>query len=123
MTTEWTNLRETEATVEVGLADSTRSAGKPRTWGSSGGRLSSWSRETFPAQSEVGEECPHNWTRSRHPTSATWGARCGKSARRVLRGGTGTRALLKTRPYPPRCFGAMDRKPGRLRTGALRGVE
>src|SRR5437868_14998626 len=24
------------------------------------------------------------------PTSATWGARCGKSARRVLRGGTGT---------------------------------
>ncbi|MBK6971944.1 MAG: HNH endonuclease [Sterolibacteriaceae bacterium] len=26
-----------------------------------------------------------------HPTSATWGARCGNSARRVLRGGTGTR--------------------------------
>src|SRR5438045_7005265 len=28
-----------------------------------------------------------------HPTSATWGARCGKSARRVLRGGTGTSGL------------------------------
>src|SRR5438270_12894647 len=40
--------------------------------------------------------------RSRHskrrydgpPTSATWGARCGKSARRVLRGGTGTSDLV-----------------------------
>ncbi|HWC19240.1 MAG TPA: reverse transcriptase domain-containing protein, partial [Terriglobales bacterium] len=28
-----------------------------------------------------------------HPTSATWGARCGKSARRVLRGGTGTSVI------------------------------
>ena len=28
-----------------------------------------------------------------HPTSATWGARCGNSARRVLRGGTGSRGL------------------------------
>src|SRR5205823_88782 len=28
-----------------------------------------------------------------HPTSATWGARCGTSARRVLRGGTGTSGL------------------------------
>jgi len=36
MSTEWTNLREIEATVEVGLAGSTRSAGKPCTWGSSG---------------------------------------------------------------------------------------
>jgi len=35
MSTEWTNLRETEATVEVGLAGSTQSAGKPRTWGRS----------------------------------------------------------------------------------------
>jgi len=36
MSTEWINLRETEATVEVGLAGSTQSAGKPRTWGSGG---------------------------------------------------------------------------------------
>jgi RNA-directed DNA polymerase len=28
-----------------------------------------------------------------HLTSATWGARCGKSARRVLRGGTGSRGI------------------------------
>src|SRR5438552_16499706 len=28
------------------------------------------------------------------PTRATWGARCGKSARRVLRGGTGTSDLV-----------------------------
>src|SRR6266480_7435460 len=35
------------------------------------GRLSSWSRETFPAHSEVGEECPHNWTRSRRRRSRT----------------------------------------------------
>src|SRR5437870_6500825 len=28
------------------------------------------------------------------PTGATWGARCGKSARRVLRGGTGTSDLV-----------------------------
>jgi hypothetical protein len=34
-----------------------------------------------------------------HPTRATWGARCGKSARRVLRGGTGTSALT-ARPVP-----------------------
>jgi hypothetical protein len=69
MSTEWTNLRETEATVEVGLASSTRSAGKPRTGGKQRGRLSGWSRETFPARSEVGEECPHNWTRSRRRQS------------------------------------------------------
>ena len=25
------------------------------------GRLSCWFRETFPAHSEVGEGCPHNW--------------------------------------------------------------
>lgn len=36
MPTERTTLRETEATVEVGPADSTRSAGKPHTWGSGG---------------------------------------------------------------------------------------
>jgi len=35
MSTEWINLRETEATVEVRLVGSTQSAGKPRTWGSS----------------------------------------------------------------------------------------
>src|SRR5260370_41309321 len=34
-----------------------------------------------------------------HPTRATWGARCGKSARRVLRGGTGTSDLV-ARPVP-----------------------
>src|SRR5207245_4762661 len=35
--------------------------------------------------------CRHSMPRSDgHPTRATWGARCGKSARRVLRGGTGT---------------------------------
>src|ERR1700751_1929104 len=28
------------------------------------------------------------------PTSATWGARCGKSARRVLRGGTSTSDIV-----------------------------
>ena len=33
------------------------------------------------------------------PTRATWGARCGKPARRVLRGGTGTSALV-ARPVP-----------------------
>jgi hypothetical protein len=34
-----------------------------------------------------------------HPASATWGARCGKSARRVLRGGTGTSGKT-ARPVP-----------------------
>jgi hypothetical protein len=29
-----------------------------------------------------------------HPTRATWGARCGKSARRVPRGGTGPSDLV-----------------------------
>ena len=33
------------------------------------------------------------------PTRATWGARCGKPARRVLRGGTGTSDLV-ARPVP-----------------------
>src|SRR3974390_3765231 len=33
------------------------------------------------------------------PTRATWGARCGKPARRVLRGGMGTSALV-ARPVP-----------------------
>src|SRR5437870_7165791 len=39
--------------------------------------------------------CRHSKRRSDcHPASATWGARCGKSARRVLRGGTGTSDLV-----------------------------
>src|SRR5260370_26070620 len=48
MSTEWTNLRETEATVEVGLAGSTPSAGKPRTWGSGGGGGVAGPRKHFP---------------------------------------------------------------------------
>src|SRR5207245_5723010 len=44
--------------------------------------------------------CRHSMPRSDgHPTRATWGARCGKSARRVLRGGTGTSDLV-ARPVP-----------------------
>src|SRR5258706_8629719 len=44
--------------------------------------------------------CRHAIRRSDcHPTRATWGARCGKSARRVLRGGTGTSDLV-ARPVP-----------------------
>src|SRR5258705_2501212 len=44
--------------------------------------------------------CRHAIQRSDcHPTRATWGARCGKSARRVLRGGTGTSDLV-ARPVP-----------------------
>src|SRR6266403_296257 len=44
--------------------------------------------------------CRHAMRRSDcHPTRATWGARCGKSARRVLRGGTGTSDLV-ARPVP-----------------------
>src|SRR5258708_29425908 len=63
MSTEWTNLRETEATVEVGLADSTRSVGKPRTWGSSrAGCVAGLGKHSL--HSEGGEECLHNWTRS-----------------------------------------------------------
>src|SRR6516164_9765261 len=31
----------------------------------------------------------------------SWGARCGKSARRVLRGEGGSRAMLKAALYPP----------------------
>src|SRR6266550_547035 len=39
--------------------------------------------------------CRHSTPRfDRPPTRATWGARCGKSARRVLRGGTGTSDLV-----------------------------
>ena len=34
-----------------------------------------------------------------HPARATWGARCGKSARRVLRGGTSTSDTV-ARPVP-----------------------
>jgi hypothetical protein len=34
------------------------------------------------------------------PARATWGARCGKSARRVLRGGTGTRAFAQDPSLP-----------------------
>src|SRR5258707_15669647 len=45
--------------------------------------------------------CRHSMPRSDcPPTRATWGARCGKSARRVLRGGTGTTDLV-ARPVPP----------------------
>src|SRR5258706_14883165 len=45
--------------------------------------------------------CRHAIRRSDcHPTRATWGARCGKSARRVLRGGTGTSDLV-ARPVLP----------------------
>src|SRR3974390_437159 len=45
-------------------------------------------------------QCRHSMPRfDCPPTRATWGARCGKPARRVLRGGTGTSALV-ARPVP-----------------------
>src|SRR5262252_5882313 len=45
-------------------------------------------------------QCRHYMPRSDcPPTRATWGARCGKSARRVLRGGTSTSDLV-ARPVP-----------------------
>src|SRR5437870_2079701 len=44
--------------------------------------------------------CRHAMLRSDgHPARATWGARCGKSARRVLRGGTSTSDTV-ARPVP-----------------------
>src|SRR5439155_21538096 len=43
--------------------------GKAVDMGKQRGRWSCWFRETFPAHSEVGEECPHNWTRSRRTQS------------------------------------------------------
>jgi hypothetical protein len=46
-------LRTTNATLEVGPADSTRSAGKPRTWGC-GGADRDWLRATSPAHTEAG---------------------------------------------------------------------
>src|SRR5437870_8828774 len=46
--------------------------------------------------------------------SATWGARCGKSARRVLRGGTGTRGHAgSVRPLP---------RKGQLRRGSAKAT-
>jgi RNA-directed DNA polymerase len=46
--------------------------------------------------------------------SATWGARCGKSARRVLRGGTGTRGHAgSVRPLP---------RKGQLRQGSAKAT-
>jgi hypothetical protein len=49
--------------------------------------------------------CRHVILRSDYPpTSATWGARCGKSARRVLRGGTGTRAFAQDPSLPTNGF-------------------
>src|SRR6516162_10926511 len=45
-------------------------------------------------------QCRHSMPRfDCPPTRATWGARCGKPARRVLRGGTGTSDLV-ARPVP-----------------------
>src|SRR5437879_7389396 len=45
-------------------------------------------------------QCRHSMPRfDGPPTRATWGARCGKSARRVLRGGTGTSDIV-ARPVP-----------------------
>src|ERR1022692_870459 len=41
-------------------------------------------------------------------TRATWGARCGKSARRVLRGGTGTSDIV-ARLVPTHYRGFRDR--------------
>jgi hypothetical protein len=50
-----------------------------------------------------GMQCRHFMRRyDVHFTSATCGARCGNSARRVLRGGTGTSGTNReTCPYPP----------------------
>src|SRR5215469_18357546 len=45
--------------------------GKAAYMGKRRGRLSGWSRETFPAHPEVGEECPHNWIRSQRRQSQT----------------------------------------------------
>src|SRR6516165_6993020 len=75
MSTERAILRKINATVEVGPAGGTRSAGKQRD------RLSCWSRETFPTHSEVGEECPHNWIRSQRKQSQT--GRCASRRWRI----------------------------------------
>ena len=52
-------LRTANAMLEVGPADSTRSAGKPRT-GGCGGANRDWLRATSPAHTEAGGRCPHN---------------------------------------------------------------
>src|SRR5215471_19104661 len=46
-------LRKADASREVGLAGSTPSAGKPRTWGS-GGANEDWPRDTSSAHTEAG---------------------------------------------------------------------
>src|SRR5438876_12371449 len=58
--------------------------------------------------------CRHSMPRFDYPpTRATWGARCGKSARRVLRGGTSTSDTV-ARPVPTHHHFAIDLKTNRL---------
>src|SRR5258706_14210817 len=61
--------------------------------------------------------CRHAMRRSDcHPTRATWGARCGKSARRVLRGGTSTSDIV-ARPVPTHHRVNHDRLLGKRAKG------
>jgi len=54
-----------------------------------------------------GLDPPPNGVTAIYLASATWGARCGKSARRVLRGGTGTRGIPRDLSLPTNRCGEM----------------
>ena len=86
MSTEWTNLRETEATVEVGLAGSTQSA-ESRVHGEAARQVELLVRGNTPYTLRGRRRMSTQLDQiAKNATRATWGARCGKSARRVLRG-------------------------------------
>ena len=59
MPSERTILSEANVAVEVGLAGSTPSAGKPRTWGSGEAECDRFG-ETSPAPTEAGAWCQRN---------------------------------------------------------------
>jgi len=79
--------------------DPTLGARESRAQGEAAGR-SHPASGTHGPHAEAEAPCQHNWSGS-HLRRDFWGARCGKSARRVLRGEGGSRVRLKAALYPP----------------------
>ena len=71
ISTEWANPEEDKHDGGSRTRWEYSERGKAAYMGKRRGRLSCWSRETFPAHSEVGEECPQNWIRSQRRQSQT----------------------------------------------------
>src|SRR5215831_15217711 len=113
MSTEWANPEEDKHDGGSRTRWEYSERGKAAYMGKRRDRLSCWSRETFPAHPEVGEECPHNWIRSQRRQSQT--QRCASPRWRFAHPGVSQRDLEANEPSGGKRYRRRDNKG--VRTG------